>query len=488
MPVTIERQLLIDGEHVAGAGGRRTDDLNPYTSEVIATLSAASPGDARLAVDAAAAAFERWAAVVPTERRKLFWRAADLLEAHAQDAAALMTAETGAIGPWGHFNVGLAAEILREAAAAISQPVGEVLTTSTPGALSMSLRQPAGVVACFAPWNAPVILGIRSVAVALAVGDTVVMKPSEHAPLSAGLFLADVLHEAGFPPGVCNVITTTPEDAPAVAEALIADARVRRVSFTGSTRVGRVIGELAARHLTPAVLELGGKNSIIVLDDADLEYAVNAVAFGAYMNAGQICMSADRVLVHRSVADEFTARLAEKASQLPSGDPSDPGTLIGPLITAGAAQRVADLVDEATAAGATVRAGGGRPRGALYPATVVTEVRPEMRIDTEEIFGPVCTVLPVEDDDEAVAVANQSAYGLSAGILTEDIRRGFNVGRRLRTGIVHVNDQPVDDEPQAPFGGVGESGYGRFGGRAGVDAFTDLRWITLQQGHRPFPF
>jgi vanillin dehydrogenase len=486
--MTIERLLLIGGEHVAAARGRRTEDRSPYSGEVMATLSAAGPEDATRAVDAAADAFDAWAAMVPTARRRLFLHAADLLEARGQEAAELMTAETGAIGPWGHFNVALGAEMLREAAASISQPIGEVLTSSTPGALSMSMRQAAGVVASFAPWNAPVILGIRSVAVPLAVGNTVVLKPSEHAPLSAGLFLADVLHEAGFPPGVCNVITTTPAEAPAVADALIADRRVRRVSFTGSTRVGRAIGELAARHLTPAVLELGGKNSLIVLDDADLEYAVDAVAFGAYMNSGQICMSADRVIVHRSVADEFTARLAEKASQLPSGDPRHPGTLIGPLITAGAAARVADLVDEATAAGAKVQAGGGRPDGAVYGASVVSDVRSDMRIDTEEIFGPVCTVFTVDDEDQAVAVANQSAYGLAAGVLTEDVRRGFEVGRRLRTGIVHVNDQPVDDEPQAPFGGVGESGYGRFGGSAGVDAFTDLRWITVQRGHRPFPF
>ena len=484
----IERQLFIGGEHVAAAGDARTDDLNPYTGAVVATVGAAGPEDAVRAADAAAGAFEGWAAMAPTERRRLFLRAADLMESRVADAAELMTVETGAIGPWGHFNVGLAADMLREAAAAITQPAGEVLTTSTPGALSLSLRQPAGVVASFAPWNAPVILGIRAVAVPLAVGNTVVLKPSEHAPLSAGLFLADVLHDAGFPPGVCNVITTTRQDAAVVAEALISDRRVRRVSFTGSTTVGRHIGELAARHLTPAVLELGGKNALIVLDDADLEYAVNAVAFGAYMNSGQICMSTDRVLVHRSVADEFTARLADKASHLPSGDPADPATLIGPLITEAAAQRVADLVDEATAAGAEVRAGGGRPEGALYPASVLSDVQPDMRIETEEIFGPVCTVIRVDSDEEAVAVANQSAYGLSAGVLTEDVRRGFEVGRRLHTGIVHVNDQPVDDEPQAPFGGVGESGYGRFGGRAGVDAFTDLRWITLQRGHRPFPF
>jgi vanillin dehydrogenase len=486
--MTIERELLIGGEQVAAAGGRRTEDRDPYTGDVVATVSAGGPADATRAVDVAAQAFEPWAAMAPVEKRKLFLAAADLLESRAKEAVELMTAETGAVGPWGMFNVFLATEMLREAAASVTQPVGEVLPTSTPGAISLSVRQPAGVVASFAPWNAPIILGIRSVAAPLAAGNTVVMKPSEQAPLSAGLFLADVLHEAGFPAGVCNVVTTAPEDAPAVAEALIADPRVRRVSFTGSTRVGRQIGELAARHLTPAVLELGGKNSVIILDDADLDYAVNAVAFAAYSNSGQICMCADRIVVQRPVADELTSRLAEKASKLPFGDPRDPGTVIGPLITPAAATRVAALVNEAASAGAKVRAGGGQAEKSLYPPTVLSGVSPGMRIETEEIFGPVCTVLVVEDEDEAVAVANATSYGLTAGVLTEDVRRGLDVARRLRTGIVHINDQSVDDEPQAPFGGVGDSGYGRFGGRAALESFTELRWVTLQQGHHPFPF
>jgi vanillin dehydrogenase len=486
--VTIDRELLIGGEQVAAASGKRTEDRDPYTGDVVATISAGGPADATRAVDAAAAAFEAWTAVPPAEKRKLFLAAADVLESRAKEAAELMTAETGAVGPWGMFNVYFATEILREVAGSVTQPVGEVLPTSKPGAISLSIRQPAGVVASFAPWNAPVILGVRSVAAPLAAGNTVVMKPSEQAPLTAGLFLADVLQQAGFPAGVCNVVTTAPEDAPAVAEALIADPRVRRVSFTGSTRVGRQIGELAARHLTPAVLELGGKNSVIVLDDADLDYAVNAVAFAAYSNTGQICMCADRIVVQRPVANEFTRRLAEKASKLPFGDPRDPGTVIGPLISAAAATRVAGLVQEAASAGATLHAGGGPAQKTLYPPTVLSGVSPQMRIETEEIFGPVCTVLVVDNEDEAVAAANASAYGLTAGVLTEDVHRGLGVARRLHTGIVHVNDQSVDDEPQAPFGGVGDSGYGRFGGRAALESFTELRWVTLQQGHHPFPF
>jgi acyl-CoA reductase-like NAD-dependent aldehyde dehydrogenase len=483
-----QRALFIGGEQVAAAGGRTTEDLNPHTGEVVAEVAAASPADVTRAVDAADAAFAGWSVAAPTLRRQILNRAGDALERHGAEAATLMARETGGTFGWSMFNVGLAANILREAAALTTAPIGEVLATDNPDAMSLAVRQPAGVVAAFAPWNAPIILGARAIAAPLAAGNTVVVKASEDAPLACALLLADILHEAGLPAGVLNVLTNDRRDAALVAETLIADPRVRRVNFTGSTGVGRRIGELAARHLTPALLELGGKNSVLVLDDADLEYAVNAVAFAAYMNSGQICMSADRVLVLRSVADEFSARLAEKAKGLAGGDPSDPSVVIGPLINADAARRVAGLVDEAAAGGAQVLAGGGAPDGAHYPATVLSGVEPGMRIHTEEIFGPVATVLTVDDDEDAIRVANDSPYGLTAGVLTGDQSRGLAVARRLRTGIAHVNDQSVDDEPMAPFGGVGDSGYGRFGGRAGLDAFTDLRWITLQQRPKRFPF
>jgi acyl-CoA reductase-like NAD-dependent aldehyde dehydrogenase len=488
MTLTLQRGLLLGGEEVPPEDGKYVADVDPYTSENVATVAAAGPADARRAVDAAAAAFGAWADMAPSERRKLLFRAADCLDERAGEIAELATRETGETVGWGRFNVAFAAELLREAASLVTRPTGEVLPSSTPGNLSLALRQPAGVVVSFSPWNAPVILGIRAIASPLAGGNTVVLKPSENAPLTAGLVLADVLYEAGLPPGTLNVVTTAPEDAAAVAEALISDPRVRRVSFTGSTGVGRKIGELAARYLTPAVLELGGKNSLIVLEDADLDYAVSAVAFAAYMNSGQICMSADRVLAHRSVADHLAYSLAEKAAKLPAGDPRDPGTVIGPLVSRQAAERVASLVHEATSEGAVTLAGGGRPDGAFYPASVLSKVRPEMRIEKEEVFGPVVTVESFDDEDQAISMANSTSYGLTAGVLTEDLRRGFEVARRLRTGIVHVNDQSVDDEPQAPFGGVGDSGYGRFGGHAGLEAFQELRWVTLQQAHRPFPF
>ncbi|WP_306212567.1 aldehyde dehydrogenase family protein [Actinoplanes sp. RD1] len=486
--MTLTRDLFIGGDEVPAADGRTVDDLNPHTGEPMARVAAAGPADVTRAVDAADAAFRTWSAAGPGDRRRVLNRAADLLEQRGTDAAALMASETGGTLGWSLFNVGLAASMLREAAALTTLPIGEVLAGANPDALSLAVRQPAGVVAAFAPWNAPLILGARAIAAPLAAGNTVVLKASEDAPLACALFLADVLRDADLPPGVLNVVTNDPADAASVAETLIGDPRVRRVNFTGSTKVGRRIGELAARHLTPAVLELGGKNAVLVLDDADIEYAVNAVTFGAYLNSGQICMSADRVIVDRAIAGDFVARLAEKAKSLPAGDPTDPHTVIGPLINAAAAERVSGLVADAAAAGATVLAGGGTPAGAHYPATVVADVTPGMRLHTEEIFGPVCTVLTVDSEEAAVAVANDSPYGLTAGVVTQDLTRGLAVARRLRTGIVHVNDQSVDDDPTAPFGGLSDSGYGRFGGRAGLEAFTDLRWITLQQKPKQFPF
>jgi acyl-CoA reductase-like NAD-dependent aldehyde dehydrogenase len=487
-PVTITRELFIGGEDVPALDGRTTQDLNPYTGEVYATVAAGGVADVRRAVDAAEAAFPAWAALSPSARRRIFLKAADVLESRVPEAIEVMAGEVGGVAGWAGFNAMLATNILREAAAGITQPVGEVLTTDTGGQLSLAVREPLGVVGAFSPWNAPLILGIRAVAMPLAVGNTVVLKPSEDAPIACGLFLADVLREAGLPAGVLNVVTNAREDAAAVAEALISDKRVRAVNFTGSTNVGRIVGTTAAQHLKPAVLELGGKNAVLVLDDADVDYAVDAVAFGGFHNAGQICMSADRVIVHSSIAEEFTAKLVAKVAGLPHGDPADPGTVIGPMINDRSAKRIAELVQDAVAHGARVRTGGGDPDGSRYQATVLDRVRPEMRVYHEEIFGPVVTVLAVESDEEAVAIANDTEYGLTAGVLTEDTRRGFAVARRLRTGIVHVNNQTVDDEPQAPFGGVGSTGYGRFGGRWAAEAFTNTRWITVAGEHNHFPF
>ncbi|MDG5806325.1 aldehyde dehydrogenase family protein [Streptomyces ossamyceticus] len=486
--MAITRDLLIGGKDVPAASGRTTEDFEPYTGEVYATVAAAGPEDVRRAVDAADAAFEDWAALAPFARRAVFFKAAELLEARGEQVAEIMAREAGGTRPWALFNVMLAANILREAAAAITAPRGEVLSSQKEGALSLAVREPLGVVAAFAPWNAPVILGVRAVAAPLAAGNTVVVKPSEDAPIACGLLVADVFREAGLPDGVLNVITNAPEDAAEIAEALISDERVRAVNFTGSTNVGRIIGEHAARHLKPAVLELGGKNAVIVLDDADVDYAVDAVTFSVFMNAGQICMSGDRILVHESLAEEFAQKFTAKVATLRAGDPGHPHTVVGPLVTASAAERIAALVQDAVAKGATVLTGGGRPEGAVHPATVLTDVPKDADLYYAESFGPLCVLETFAEDDIAVKLANDTENGLSCGIITENATHGLAVARRIRTGIVHINDQSVADEPQVPFGGVKASGYGRFGGRWGIEAFSNTRWVTMstQQAHYPF--
>ncbi|MGH3312395.1 MAG: aldehyde dehydrogenase family protein [Streptomyces sp.] len=486
--MTNHRDLLIGGQEVPAASGRTAEDRNPYTGEVYATVAAAGADDVRRAVAAADAAFPDWAATGPATRRSVFLKAADLLEARGEDASALMAQEAGGSRPWALFNVQLAAGMFREAAAAVTAPRGEVLTAQDGGTLSMAIREPVGVVAAFAPWNAPVILGTRAVAAPLAAGNTVVVKPSEDAPLACGYFVADVLREAGLPDGVLNVVSNAPQDAAEVAEALVAEPAVRAVNFTGSTGVGRIIGNLAAQHLKPAVLELGGKNSVIVLEDADVDYAVDAAAFSVFMNAGQICMSGDRILLHASLAEEFTEKFTEKVAGLPHGAPTDPGTVIGPLVSAASAERVAALVQDAVGKGAKVLTGGGAPENAVHPATVLTGVTTDMDLYHGEAFGPVCTLTTFTDDDGAIALANATEHGLTCGIITENGTHGLAVARRVRTGIVHVNDQSVADEPQAPFGGVKASGYGRFGGRWGIEAFSDTRWVTLAAGHAHYPF
>ncbi|MFD5015918.1 aldehyde dehydrogenase family protein [Streptomyces chartreusis] len=488
--MSVTRGLIIDGREVAASSGRTTSDINPWTGAVCAEVAAGTTDDVRRAVDAADAAFEAWAATKPAERRRILLRAAQLMSERVEEVVRLMAEEVGGVAPWAGFNARLAADILLEAAAEVTRPTGQTLATNAEGVHSAQVRVPKGVIAAISPWNAPVILGVRAVAMPIAMGNTVVMKPSEDAPIACGLLISDVLHEAGLPAGVLNVVTNDRADAAEVVSALIADPRVRMVNFTGSTEVGRAIGVQAARHLKPAVLELGGKNALLVLQDADVDYAVDAAVFGSFMNAGQICMCVDRVIVHRTLADEFTAKFAARVRALPCGDPGDAGTAVGPVVSADAARRVAALIEDAVAKGAEPVAGTGEieGRGTLIRPVVLTGVTREMKVYYDEIFGPATVVHVVDSTDEAVALANDTPYGLTAGVITEDLAAGLAVAGRLRTGIVHVNDQSIADEPQAPFGGVKSSGYGRFGGQAGAEAFTDTRWVTAQAvGHAHYP-
>lgn len=477
--------MLINGEPVAASGGATFTRNDPVTGAPATTAPAATVADAIAAVDAAAAAFPAWSKIGPNERRTLLLKASEALAAKKDEFMRLVVEETGSTAIWGGFNVMLASQMLREAASMTTQVGGEVIPSDKPGSLAMGIRQPAGVVLGMAPWNAPVILGTRAIAMPLACGNTVVLKASELCP-GIHRLIGECMNEAGLPKGVVNVVTNAPEDAPQIVEALIAHPAVKRVNFTGSTRVGRIIGELAGRHLKPALLELGGKNPMLVLDDADIDAAVNAAAFGCYMNQGQICMSTERIIVDEKVADEFVSKLAAKASGLPAGNPRE-HVVLGSLIDLAPAERMDAFLEDAKAKGAKVLAGGGRD-GTIVQATVVDNVSKDMRIYNEESFGPVKPVIRVKSTEEAIAVANDTEYGLSAAVFGRDIMRAMEVAKQIRSGICHINGPTVADEAQMPFGGVGASGYGRFGGKAAIDQFTDLRWITIEDPHQHYPF
>ncbi|WP_428395134.1 aldehyde dehydrogenase [Lichenicoccus sp.] len=477
--------LLIGDDDRPSSSGATFERANPLTGAVASRAVAASPDDAKAAVAAAAAAFAAWSEVGPGERRAKLSLAASLLEQRVDDFVETMAEETGATRGWAHFNVQLAANMLREAASMVTQIGGEVIPSDRPGLIAMALRQPVGVVLGIAPWNAPVILGVRALAMPLACGNTVVLKASEICPATHGL-IGTVLREAGLGGGIVNVISNAPEDAAKIVETLISQPVVRRVNFTGSTRVGRTIAEIAARHLKPVLLELGGKAPFVVLDDADLDEAVSAAAFSGFMNQGQICMATERIVVDASVADMFAGKLKAKAETLIAGDPRTANTPLGSVIGLAAIERLDGLVKDALTKGARLLA-GGTIRGTLMDATVLDHVTPAMRVYGEESFGPMVCIVRVSGVDEAVRVANDTDYGLAAAVFGRDIGRALGVARRIESGICHVNGPTVHDEAQMPFGGVKESGYGRFGGRAAIAEFTELRWITISTapGHYP---
>lgn len=478
--------MLINGKSENAENGATFERRNPLDGTVATKAPAATPADAVRAVDAAAEAFKTWQNTGPGERRALLMKAAHAMEAKTEQFIAAMAGETGASSMWAGFNVKLAAGMLLEAAALTTQINGEVIPSDVPGNLAMAVRQPAGVVFGIAPWNAPVILGVRALAVPLACGNTVVFKGSELCPATHGL-IVEALNEAGFPTGVVNFITNAPADAGAVVEAVIAHPAVRRVNFTGSTRVGKIIAQTCAKHLKPVVLELGGKAPFVVLDDANIEEAVNGAAFGAFANSGQICMSTERIIVDEAIADEFVAKFAEKAKNLPLQDPRKGPAVLGSVVDMATVERCNRLIDDALAKGAVLVC-GGKAENTLMPATVLDRVTRDMAIYSEESFGPVKPIVRVKGVEEAIECANDTEYGLSSAVFGRDVARAMNVSRRIQSGICHINGPTVHDEAQMPFGGVKDSGYGRFGGAAGIHEFTDLRWVTVQTTPRHYPF
>lgn len=479
-------QMLISGEHRSASNGATFERRNPLDQTVATQAPAATTADALAAVDAASKAFPAWAAMGPGERRALLMKASQALEAKGEAFAAAMAAETGASGMWAGFNVHLAAGMLLEAATLTTHIHGEMIPSDVPGSLAMAVRQPAGVVLGIAPWNAPVILAVRAIATPLACGNTVVLKGSELCPATHGLII-EALQEAGLPPGVVNFVTNAPADAGAVVEAMVAHPAVRRVNFTGSTHVGKIVAQTCAKYLKPVVLELGGKAPMVILDDADMDAAVAAAAFGAFANSGQICMSTERIVVDESVADEFVAKFAAKAQSLPLGDPRKGPVVLGSVVDMNTVTRCNALIDDALAKGAKLIC-GGKAQNTLMPATLLDHVTPDMLIFRQESFAPVKAIVRVKGVEAAIATANDNEFGLASAVFGRDIARAWQVASRIEAGICHINGPTVHDEAQMPFGGVKNSGYGRFGGQAGIDAFTELRWITVQTTPRHYPF
>jgi aldehyde dehydrogenase (NAD+) len=482
-----EYQMYINGEWIGAADGKVYDDFNPYTGEVFATIPAGKRTDAARAVDAAAAAFPSWSQTLPAERQALFLKAATILEQKQNEIVGILAEETGCTFGFGMFQTMFTPGLLREAAAQVHAAVGEIIPGDLPGAFNMAIRQPVGVVAGIAPWNAPLILSLRAICMPIAYGNTAVLKPSTESAAAGGAVIAEVFEAAGFPSGVLNMVTNGPGGSSAIGDEFIENPKVRRINLTGSSAVGRKLAEKAGRHLKRVALELGGQNPMMVLKDADIDAAVNAAAFGAFLHQGQICMSTRRIIADKAIASDFCDKLVKKISGFKVGDPMEPDTIVGPLINQQQLDQVKHNVATAVRDGAELLC-GGKAEGLCYHPTVLTKVKPGSAFACEETFGPVVNIIEVDGDAEAVATANDTMYGLSAAVFTQDLAKGLSVARQIESGIVHINDQTVHDEPQVPFGGVKDSGWGRFGGKAALEEFTELRWISAQLEPRQYPF
>lgn len=475
--------LFIDGQWRLGSTGEIADDLNPATGEVIAQIAQASPQDVEDAIASAYRARTSWASVDAPEREAILLRAASLIEGQADEIRDLLVEETGSAmikAPW---EVGYAVECLRVAAGCVRRPFGDTFPTSQPGQMSMTIRQPLGVIAGIAPFNSPLLLGMKKVAFALAAGNTFILKPSELAPL-VGLRMARVFEAAGLPRGVLNVI---PGAAAQVADQLVSDSRVRMISFTGSTRVGHLLAAECGKHMKRVALEMGGKSPLVVLADADLDYAVNAAAFGSFFHQGQVCMASSRIIVEDGVYEEFCENFVRKAQSVKVGDPRQPDTVIGPLIRPSQAPFIKSQIEKAVALGARLLCGGGHT-GPYFEATVLADVTPDMPIYQQESFGPVTSVIRARDYEHALNLANDTNTGLSSAIVTNDMQKALDFSRRSESGMVHINDATISDEPHIAFGGVKDSGFGREGGMASIDEMSEIKWISLQIGKRQFPF
>ncbi|MEM1151691.1 MAG: aldehyde dehydrogenase family protein [Pseudomonadota bacterium] len=461
------------------------DDVNPSTGGIWGKAPEGGAAEARSAIEAAHAAFPAWAALPYNKRAEYLLKAADIWESRKMDFVTATQAEGGGWFGKGMFEAGYVPGVFRAAAAACYNATGEVLP-SDHGKVSMAVRAPLGVVSVISPWNFPGILTSRGFAFPLAAGNAIVLKPSEDTPYLGGLFFAEVFEEAGLPPGVFNVVTSSRDRVVEMGDELVENPLVKGISFTGSTPVGRQIAAKAGAHLKKACVELGGKDSLIVLDDADMDRATQAANFGSFMHQGQICMSVEKILVHKSVYSEFLEKFIARAAKLKVGDTADQGNVIGPLINDRQVTRVQSQIEDAKAKGATIALGGG-VNGRFVEPTIITNVDSSMDVWRDETFGPVVTVVPFSTDEEAAALNNDTEFGLSSGIISRNEDRAMRLSNMMHVGMCHINCSAVNDEPIVPFGGTKASGVGRHGGRWSMETFTETRWITLERGGRPYP-
>ena len=482
------RQMFIDGQWCDATGGAKFATQNPTTAQNIATVPDAAETDVTAAIEAARKAQAGWAALPPAARAGLFHKAAALFAERQQEFAEMLINETGSGFGKAMFECSLVPLALAEAAGLATREIGEIYPSQVPGKINKTLRSPKGVVGVISPWNFPLYLSLRGYIYAVALGNTAVLKPSEDSPLSGGLMLAELFSDAGFPPGVFNVVTTSRDGAAMVGDTFVKDKRVDVLSFTGSTRVGQLLSSACASVFKPIMLELGGKNPMIVMEDADLDRAVDLAFFGSFLHQGQICMSCDKVLVHRSLYDSFVEKLVAKTVNFVPTNPEEQTCVIGPLINERQLRRVEAMVNDAVAAGAKARC-GGTAEGAFFTATVLTDVTTDMSVWRDEIFGPVTTVTPFDTVDEALAMANDTDYGLTASVVTRDTLKGEALAEKIHAGMVHVNDSTVHDEPHCPFSGLGASGGGgKWGPKGAIEAFTTQRWISTQREPHALPF
>ncbi len=478
-----EYQLFIDGEYKPAESGKMADSLNPATGEVYASVHQAGVVDAKKALDAAQAGFQVWSQMPAAAREAVMLKAADVMAARQQEMMDVLIDEAGCTMLKAGFEASHTPDFVRAMAGEARRVIGETFESNLPGVFSYSIRKPLGVVLAISPFNFPLLLAIRKIGWALAAGNAVILKPSEVTPV-VGLKLAEIFHEAGLPPGVLNVIPSTGGD---LGDTLIADKRVKLVTFTGSTKVGALIAAEAAKNHTRCGLELGGKNPLIVLDDADIDYAVDTAAFSNYFHQGQICMTGSRVIVEQGIYDQFCEKFAAKVCQLKVGNPRDPEVIIGPLIRPTQPQFIKDQLDQAVAEGARLLTGGTFVDSFFHP-TVVADVTQQMSIFRTECFGPVAAVIKATDYENALEIANDCEYGLSSAVITNDLQKAMAISRGIEAGMCHINGPTVRDEAVVPFGGIKNSGMGREGGRYAMEEVTEVKWVTIQQGQQQYPF